>query len=808
LEALEMNPRSLLKKVTESSWIVVVAMVVSSAFATAALPNAVPHLDPLVPAAAAPGGPAFTLTVTGTGFVSGSTVYWNGSPLPAGSTIFVSSSKLTAAIPAANIASPGTATVTVVSPPPGGGTSNFQFFLITTATGQQNWTFKDVTGSIPLTSGVVAGDFNGDGKLDLSAAIGPTVWVSLGKGDGTFQAGIPSAGPAGSTITAINVADVNGDGKPDVIVTGAKDLTTSFVATMLGNGDGSFQAPIESDFHTFHVPQGVVLADYDGDGILDLAFVSGFSIQTLLGNGDGTFRIGPSTSCTQVPLNVVATGDFNKDGKADLVVTLYDLFSTGFDFVDVFPGNGDGSFGNPQMVVGSGSPYVGAITAAVGDFNGDGNLDIATGIQTAGATIQGFIQIALGNGDGTFQLAPNVPNVVSVTTPLLVGDFNGDGYLDLVTGGLGYFGRGDGTFPTFTASSVPNPNTYVVVGDFNGDGYMDLVDLEITINGSSVLTAVQLTLQAPPAPDFTGIIGPFNSILVPGSSVSISATLHPLYGFTGDVVVGATDLPQGVTPSYNPVVVKGGSGSTTITLTAATTVALGNYTVNLTGNSGSITHTGVVPITVSPTLADWSSSIASRVQNTVPGGSVTYSISIAPKNGVTSGSVTPTITGLPPGVTATFNPALIPESGGTTTLTIQTSASTPQPQVYTMTLTGTDGVITHSGPLYLGVNASGGDFTGSMTPAQATTSSGAGVSYTLNYSALNGGAGDVSLHVDGVPGGAIGTFYPAVVPGGSGSSTLTVNTSLGTLPGTYPLVITSTGSGVMHLQYLTLVVTP
>ena len=110
--------------------------------------------------------------------------------------------------------------------------------------------------------------------------------------------------------------------------------------------------------------------------------------------------------------------------------------------------------------------------------------------------------------------------------------------------------------------------------------------------------------------------------------------------------------------------------------------------------------------------------------------------------------------------------------------------------------------------LYLGVSDSGGDFTGSITPNQATTAAGGSVTYTVNLSPVNGGAGDVSLTVDGIPGGAIGTFHSYVIDAGSGSSTLTVNTSLGTVPGTYPLTVTSTGSGVRHLTYLTLAVTP
>lgn len=770
----------------------------------ATTPNPVPHLDPIAPSSAAPGGPAFTLTVSGTGFVTGSVVYWNGAPR---TTTFVSPTKLNATISASDIATRSTATVTVVNPAPGGGTSNFQFFQIVTAAAQQYWTVKDVTGSNPLTSPVVSADFNNDGKLDVMAATGSIVWDLLGNGDGTFQMSIPSYGPAGTTITAINVADVNGDGKLDLIVSGSKNSTTSFVATMLGKGDGTFQAPTERDFSDWHLPQGMILADLNGDGVLDLAFATGMTVQTLLGNGDGTFREGPGTALNQIPLNVVAIGDFNKDGKVDLVLTVYDLFTTGLDFVVVLPGNGDGSFDDPLTVNGSGSSFVGAITASVGDFNADGNLDIATAIQTSGATTQAFIQIALGNGDGTFRSATNVPNVAAVTTPLLVGDINGDGNLDLVTGGFVYYGQGDGTFPASSGSPGYTPD-YVFLGDFNGDGNLDAIDEKITLNGSSVLTAIQLTLQVPPQPTFRGIVAPYNSIVVPGGSVSINVTLQPLYGFTGDVVVSATNLPTGITPSYNPVVVKGASGSTTITFAAATTTPLGNYTVTLSGNSGSITNSTTVPITVNSSLADWSGAIGSRVQNITPGQSATYVLSTAPLNGVASGSITPTVTGLPPGTTATFNPPIIAQAGGSTTLTIQTPANIPQPQVYTFTLTGTDGIIVHSEALFLGVSASGGDFSTSFAPTQATTAAGGSVTYVMSVAPLNGGAGDVTLTVDGMPGGAIGTFRPDTIPGSSGNSTLTVDTSAGTVPGTYPLIVTSTGSGVRHLTYLSLTVTP
>src|SRR5208282_1106943 len=105
----------------------------------------------------------------------------------------------------------------------------------------------------------------------------------------------------------------------------------------------------------------------------------------------------------------------------------------------------------------------------------------------------------------------------------------------------------------------------------------DLLNEPITTSGSTVESSVGLYLQTPPQPNFTGLVGPFSSTLVPGGSVSLVTTVEPLYGFTGDVVVSASNLPSGVSVSYNPATVVGGSGTSTITFTAASNVALGDY---------------------------------------------------------------------------------------------------------------------------------------------------------------------------------------------------------------------------------------
>ncbi len=227
--------------------------------------NPVPIINqPLVPGSAAPGGAAFTLTVNGTGFVSGSTVNWNGSPR---TTTFVSGSQLTAGITAADIAVAATASVTVVNPAPGGGRSNPMFFSVTTNTPSILLAGTDyLTGS--RSQAIAAADLNGDGRLDL--AVGnldsATVSVFLGNGDGTFK---PRADFAtGLFPNSVAIGDFNGDGKPDLALANGSGT----VSMLLGNGDGTFQPHV--DYPAGPASFSLAVGDFNGDGKLDLAVVN------------------------------------------------------------------------------------------------------------------------------------------------------------------------------------------------------------------------------------------------------------------------------------------------------------------------------------------------------------------------------------------------------------------------------------------------------------------------------------------------------------------------------------------------------
>src|SRR5579863_7841538 len=256
--------------------------------AAAATTNPVPLINqPLVPEAVAPGGAGFTLTVNGTGFVSGSVVNWNGG---ARATTFVSGSQLTAAILVSDIATAGTARVTVTNPAPGGGASNTQYFAVTPSASTAFFTATAVS-SVPYGGPMIATDLNGDGILDLVAytfALFGNVNVSLGNGDGTFTA-TASLSPC-SNVYSVATGDFNGDGKPDLVVgCQAQSSGDVGVAVMLGNGDGTFQPPIT--FQTAAGPDFVAVGDFNADGKLDLAVSNETAniVSIYLGNGDGTF---------------------------------------------------------------------------------------------------------------------------------------------------------------------------------------------------------------------------------------------------------------------------------------------------------------------------------------------------------------------------------------------------------------------------------------------------------------------------------------------------------------------------------------
>ena len=350
----------------------------------------------------------------------------------------------------------------------------------------------------------VAADFNGDGIPDLAILStnntisfeGPfTVAVFLGNGDGTFRAG-PTIQPSDmQSYPSMISGDFNGDGKPDLAILSYDGYSTSYLTILLGNGDGSFSAkPTVVAFAQGIVGGDVILgtmaaADFNGDGKLDLAvvgdYVSSGGVTILLGNGDGTFTAAGPNLDPSGDFALIATGDFNGDGIKDFVTPNYFEFGGS---PTIFLGKGDGTFtAKPMSLTLDYFPT----SVVVGDFNGDGVLDLAF------SDLNG-VEIALGNGDGTFNETSASPiHVPDELYSLQAGDFNHDGKLDLA--GLDNYddqivlllGAGDGTFAVTATTPVVSTSFVgpfqIAAADFNGDGVPDLAMLTKGVNTASIL---------------------------------------------------------------------------------------------------------------------------------------------------------------------------------------------------------------------------------------------------------------------------------------------------------------------------------
>jgi hypothetical protein len=377
--------------------------------------NPVPFINqPLVPETAVPDSGGFTLTVHGAGFAPTAVLKWNGS---ARATVVVSASLLQATIPASDVANSASVTVTVVNMDTHNETSNVAYFMV-----------RNPTPSVALipsqtfsaTGFVADGDFNNDGKLDV------------------------------------------------VVCNSTNGRLRLVIDAYLGEGKLKFQSPIETVIKgQFNNIGPIIAGDFNGDHKLDLAvkFKGGgrWQIAILFGDGTGKFTLGPKTPVAEGG-SMFPAGDVNGDGNLDLLTTSYDRY--GDASLNVWFGNGDGTF-----IEGGGifSSSFGFGTPVVGDFNEDGNLDLAVS-----ANGDGFIVVALNQGAGKFGEAVTY-QTSSGTSSVVAADVNGDGHLDLVTNyGAVLLGKGDGTF-TNGEGAVFGGGSPLVSGDFNGDGKLDLV---------------------------------------------------------------------------------------------------------------------------------------------------------------------------------------------------------------------------------------------------------------------------------------------------------------------------------------------
>ena len=402
-----------------------------------------------------------------------------------------------------------------------------------------------VVGSSP--SALVTADFNGDDRPDLAVAdVGSPSDISMlfGRGDGTFQD--TAINLVGDSPVGVVTADLTHNGYPDVITS---NIASDDISVLLGNGDGTFEAA--ESFPAGSEPTGLVVGDFNGDGRIDVAVADGGDgnpadegVSILLGNGDGTFAAPVFYDTGEYPSSIVV-GDFTGSGVLDLAVT--NMFKNN---VTVLLGNGLGGF--PTMIpVSLGTGAVEPVAMATGYFTGSGVLDLAVLNQ-----VTDDITILQGEGNGNFQaLSSPIALGVPLDTPgvLTAGDFTGNGINDLAVASAGSDGtdfvsvllnQGDGVFDSSGPISLEtglDPTSIIAAPLIEGGaGPVDLAVADYDAGSISLLEG-----------DGAGGFTPYSTIELGSAQAPTAMTTADLTDDGQDDLILASQSPNSVTIELN-----------------------------------------------------------------------------------------------------------------------------------------------------------------------------------------------------------------------------------------------------------------
>ena len=630
------------------------------------------------------------------------------------------------------------------------------------------------------------GDINGDGKADLVFAdngiySSPVYFTAISNGDGTFQAPIPAAFPQiapsanfdiSNAVGSLEISNLKRGGSMSLIFafkeiaggTGVNPYNQGIVV-LPGNGNGTFQAPVITKTYSSataptsaFLPQIVAIADFNGDGNSDLlvnipgTVITNFQLQNqlevFLGNGDGTFK-------TPIPLAAVpdlyslpVVADLNKDSKLDLAFIAET--SAGQAQIVIALGNGDGTFATPTFLNLPGGDAIRSASLAVGDFKGDGNLDLAF------FNSEAFSGIFYGNGNGTFTSV----NIGTASAPSLIPQ-------DLINLSL----SGPAVAANLSTGSAPD----ILVGNT-----VLLNTYGTTITGpaasSTGLAASSTGVTAGQSVTFTATVtGPAGNTITPTGSVTFKS---------GTTTLGTGSLTAGV-GTYSTSLLPTGSDSITAVYGGDT-----NFT-------GSTSNAVVVTVSAAPVpnFALTNSGNISVTAGATTGN--TSTITITPSNGFTGAvNLTCAVTG-PAGATSpatcSFASGTVTVTGATAltdTLTVATTSTTTT-GTYTVTATGTSGAITQTTTVTVNVAAAPASFAltngGAITVSRGATT---GNTSTITVTPSGGFTGSVMLTaaLSSSPSGAsnlptfgFGTTSPVSITGTTaGTGTLTVLTTAAT----------------------------
>lgn len=548
---------------------------------------------------------------------------------------------------------------------------------------------------------IAVGDVNGDGKPDLVIAndcassnncANGSVGVLLGNGDGTFQAAV-SFNTGGFHASSVAVVDVNGDGLADIIVgeCASSSSCDGTAAVLISNGNGTFQTAVPY-FAGGYTASAVSVADVNGDGRPDLIVAnqcanvddcSNGVIGVLLGNGNGTFVAATTWNSGGQYADSLGVADINGDGKLDVVVA-HECSSAGKcsnGVLGVLFGNGDGTF-QAATAYSTGGQF--SYSVFVADVNGDGKPDLlATNrCPSTGCLGDGSASVLLNKGNGTFRTAVAYDSGGPSPDSIAAADVNGDGKPDLIVanncdgltctnGAVSVLqGNGDGTFQAATAyQSGGYAASSLVAKDVNGDGKADLVVANLCISFTDCSTGVAGVLLGVQA----------GTVTIATTSLSPSF-INEAVTFTATITSGAGKIPNGEIVTFADGTTQIGTGLTNngIATLTTSTLPLGTQFIkaNYPGDSffqpssGAVqqivtqyTTTTILASSPNPSLYGQSVQLLATVASSAPGGA-TGTVTFKKGNQVlgtgvvAAGKASFTVTNFPAGsfsLSATYN---------------------------------------------------------------------------------------------------------------------------------------------------------